>query len=101
MENTEENRTDGTRSWSQSPSYGTSSRTDAAAPSPPSRGGKAVSEQWAGAPTPVQFRLPADLVTSLKLLSFSTGKTMSELALEFLTTDQVVQKAWIATRKAG
>ena len=49
----------------------------------------------------VQFKLPADLATSLKLHSFQTGESMSALALKYMTTTEVLRKAWISTRKAG
>lgn len=49
--------------------------------------------------TNAQFKLPADLITSLKLHSFQSGKTMSDIVLECLTSTEMVQKAWISTRK--
>ena len=49
----------------------------------------------------LQIKCPADLVTSLKLHSFQTGESMSALALRYMTTPEVLRKAWISTRKAG
>jgi len=59
-------------------------------------------EDWSGPQTPLQVRLPADMIKSLKLQSFDTGKSISELVFEFLTTASTIERTWIATRrKAG
>ena len=51
--------------------------------------------------TPIQFKLPGDLCRTLKLLSIQTGKSMSELVLEHLTSEQVIRPVWISSRKAS
>lgn len=50
---------------------------------------------------PAQFKLPGDLVQSLKLHSISDGKSMSEIVLECLTSDRFIGKAWVSTRRAA
>lgn len=50
---------------------------------------------------PLQVKLPQDLIQSLKLHSVSSGKTMSDLVLDCLTSDQQIAKAWISTRRAA
>lgn len=76
------------------------SRETASAP-PVARSRKTARDDFTGAQTPVQLRLPADLVTSLRLLSFDTGKSMSDLAFEYLTSELSVPKAWVSTRKSA
>lgn len=83
-----------------------STRSDAAPVAARSDAGEKPSrarlEEWAGSPTPIQVKLPADLVKSLKLIGFDTGKTVSELVLECLTTTATIEKTWVASRrKAG
>ena len=54
------------------------------------------------APTvPLQVKLPQDLIQSLKLHSISTGKTMSELVLDCMTSGEFIGKAWVSTRRAA
>ncbi len=60
-----------------------------------------TTDQFTGALQPLQVKLPQDLIQSLKLHSIQTGRTMSELVLEYLTTGEVLSKAWVATRQAG
>ena len=50
---------------------------------------------------PAQFKLPRDLVASLKLHSISQGRSMSDIVLDCLTSPESVGKAWISTRRAG
>jgi len=58
-------------------------------------------DEFTAPPAPLQVKLPQDLIQSLKLHSIATGKTMSDLVLECLTSDQQISKAWISTRRAG
>jgi hypothetical protein len=58
-------------------------------------------DDFTGPNAPMQVKMPTDLIQSLKLHSISTGKTMSELVLECLTSPEMLGKAWISTRKAG
>ena len=62
---------------------------------------KSAAVEFTGAMTAVQFRLPTDLIQSLRLLSYDSNRSMSDLVLEYLTTSATVQKCWVATRKAG
>lgn len=48
-----------------------------------------------------QFKLPRDLVASLKLHSISQGKSMSEIVFECCTSPEWVSKAWVSSRKAS
>lgn len=50
---------------------------------------------------PAQFKLPRDLVASLKLHSIGSGKSMSEIVLDCLTSDELIAKAWISTKRAA
>jgi hypothetical protein len=47
---------------------------------------------------PLQVKIPADLIQSLKLHAISSGQTMSEMVLECLTSKATIGKAWISTR---
>ena len=73
------------------------------APAAPSRRRKQqpTANEFSGSLIPTQFKLPVDLVQSLKLHAIDTGENMSEIVLRCLTTSDVVAKAWISTRKAG
>jgi hypothetical protein len=73
------------------------------APEAPSRRRKQqpTANEFSGSLVPAQFKLPADLVQSLKLHAIDTGENMSEIVLRCLTTADVVAKAWISTRKAS
>lgn len=67
-----------------------------------SRSSRESREDWSGPQTPIQVRLPADLIKSLKLQGFDTGKSISELVLECLTTAATIERTWVSTRrKAG
>ena len=57
--------------------------------------------EFTDALTPIQFKLPGDLCRTLKLLSIQTGKSMSELVLEHLTSEQIIRPVWISSRKAS
>ena len=50
---------------------------------------------------PCQFKLPRDLVASLKLHAISQNRSMSDIVLECLTSDMLVGKAWVSSRRAG
>lgn len=61
----------------------------------------ATTDDFTGTSVPAQFKLPQDLVASLKLHSISTGESMSAIVLRCLTSQDVIAKAWVSTRKAG
>jgi len=69
----------------------------------PSRRRKQVdtANHFNGPSAPVQFKLPADLIASLKLHSISTNESMSDIVLRCLTSPELIEKAWISTRKAS
>lgn len=67
----------------------------------PRRRKEPTTDQFTGALTATQFKLPADLLASLKLHAIHTGETMSAIVLRCLTSTALVEKAWISTRKAG
>lgn len=50
---------------------------------------------------PTQFKLPRDLVASLKLHAISQGRSMSDIVLECLTSEGMVGKAWVASRRSA
>jgi len=72
------------------------------APAPSRRKTKsATTSQFTGPLAPAQFKLPADLLQSLKLHAIDSNETMSEIVLRCLTSSDSIEKAWIATRKAS
>ena len=68
---------------------------------PPGRAKKTTREHFTEGTVPAQFKLPNDLVTSLKLHAIQTGRTMSDIVLECLTSDEMVAKAWISSKRAA
>lgn len=60
-----------------------------------------TSADFTGPLTPSQFKLPQDLVQSLKLHSISENRSMSDIVLECLTSDRCIGKAWVSTRRAA
>jgi len=65
-----------------------------------SKAPQSTREDFSGPAGPLQVKIPTDMIQSLKLHSISTGKTMSELVIDCITSPQMIGKAWIATRKA-
>ncbi len=55
---------------------------------------------FTGNPVPGQFKLPADLLQSLKLISIQEGRSMSQIVYECLTSDRTIGKAWVSTRRS-
>jgi hypothetical protein len=74
-------------------------------PAPPKKrretGPASTRDQFTGALQPLQVKVPEDMIQSLKLHAISSGKTMSEIVLDGLTSTDVVSKAWVSTRQAG
>lgn len=66
-----------------------------------SRAKASTKEHFSEGLVPAQFKLPRDLVASLKLHSISSGKSMSDIVLECLTSEELVAKAWISTKRAA
>ena len=62
---------------------------------------ESTKDQFTGHCVPVQLMVPADLRESLKLRAYVEGISMSELAIQYLTGPDVMQKAWVSTRKTG
>jgi hypothetical protein len=61
----------------------------------------ATANQFTGPLAPAQFKLPSDLLQSLKLHAIDSNETMSEIVLRCLTSGDLIEKAWISTRKAS
>jgi len=59
-----------------------------------------TSADFSGSLVPLQVRVPSDLRNSLKLLSHTTGQSMSEIVLRCLTTNEVVHRGWIQFKRA-
>jgi hypothetical protein len=59
-----------------------------------------TSADFSGSLVPLQVRVPSDLRNSLKLLSHTTGQSMSEIVLKCLTTNDVVHRGWIQFKRA-
>jgi len=59
-----------------------------------------TSADFSGSLVPLQVRVPSDLRNSLKLLSHTTGQSMSEIVLRCLTTNEVVHRAWCQFKRA-
>ena len=55
--------------------------------------------EFGGELVPVQFRVPSDLLRSLKLLAADEGRTMSEIAIEAMThRGAVIDRVWVSRR---
>lgn len=62
----------------------------------------AAAAEFGGPLVPCQFKLSAELVSSLRLLAWDNGVTMSELVQRCLTIPgEVVTKCWLQKRSAG
>ena len=74
-------------------------------PAAPARRRKAgdvnTTGQFSGSAVPAQFKIPSDLLQSLKLHAINSGETMSEIVTRCLTSPDLIEKAWISTRKAS
>jgi len=57
--------------------------------------------QFTGTPISLQVKLPADLVRSLKLLSYDENVTLAELVLRFLTSSASVPRVHVTRRNAS
>lgn len=62
---------------------------------------KAPVEDFTGSLVPLQIRVPSDMRDSLRLLAIKTGESMSDIVIRCMTTPDVVQKAWVSTRKSA
>ena len=61
----------------------------------------ATVNQFTGPLAPAQFKLPADLLQSLKLHAIDSNETMSEIVLRCLTITVIIERTQISTRKAS
>lgn len=61
---------------------------------------KSDADAFTGPLSPVQLRLPADMISSLRLLSYQSGRSMSELAMECFTTETIITKTWVTSRRS-
>ncbi len=60
---------------------------------------QADADMFGGDLVPVQFRLPSELVKTLKHLSIEDGLSMSELALKTMTTEDFIPRVWMSRRR--
>jgi hypothetical protein len=81
--------------------HATEDTEDERAPRTRPRRKTSSASEFTGAPSPIQFRLPTDLITSMKLLSLQENVTLSELALRLLTTSEVCPRVWVSRRNAS
>lgn len=65
------------------------SRTSSAAP------------EFTGTLAPIQLKLPADLIQSLRLAAIDQNETMSAVVLRCLTSPDVVTKMWVSSRRTA
>lgn len=84
-----------------SSSDSSSSSDTPAAETTPRRRRRAGAGEWSDHVTPIQVRLPADLVKSLKLLALENDQQLSEIVLQFLTSSESVSKVWVAGRRSA
>jgi len=62
---------------------------------------KSDADAFTGPLSPVQLRIPADLISSLRLLAYQSGRSMSELAIECFTTETIIPKTWVTSRRSA
>jgi hypothetical protein len=75
--------------------------TESTAATAATKRNKSDADTFSGPLAPVQLRIPADLISSLRLLSYQSGRSMSELAIECLTTEAIIAKTWITSRRSA
>jgi hypothetical protein len=56
-------------------------------------------DDFSGHPCGLQVNVPSDLRESLKLLSHKTGRSMAEIVFSCLTTQEIIHKSWVTTKK--
>ena len=56
-------------------------------------------DQFNGTTTPIQLKIDSELIQSLKLHALSSGKSMSEIVMECLTSKDMIKRAWITVRQ--
>lgn len=50
---------------------------------------------------PVEYEVPEDDRQNLRLLSFESGRSMSDMFIEAITTRTSIVKAWVSQRKSA
>lgn len=66
---------------------------------PPAKRRKAGREiEFTGPLSPAQFKLPTDLIQSLRLTAIDTGENMSEIVLRCMTSPDMLAKCWVSGR---
>ncbi len=75
--------------------------TESTAATAATKRNKSDADTFSGPLAPVQLRIPADLISSLRLLSIQSGRSMSELAIECFTTEAIIAKTWITSRRSA
>jgi len=67
--------------------------------SPPAKRRKPGREiEFTGPLSPAQFKLPTDLIQSLRLTAIDTGENMSEIVLRCMTSPDMLAKCWVSGR---
>lgn len=57
--------------------------------------------EFTGTLSPIQLKLPADLIQSLRLAAIDGNETMSAVVLRCLTSPDVVTKMWVSSRRTA
>lgn len=58
-------------------------------------------EEFGGPMVPLQVRVPASVRESLKLYAIKSGQPMSTLVFNLLTTQEMLKKSWVSTKKVA
>jgi hypothetical protein len=102
MDNPNENSPTPLRGFAPAGVLPAAHQTTAAPSAPaPTRSRKQAADEFTGSLTSLQVRIPSDLVLSIKLQSFESGKSMSEIVLEALTSDATIAKSWVSSRRSA
>lgn len=73
------------------------------APAPSRKRSRSTSHdaEFTGPLAPIQLKLPADLIQSLRLAAIQQNETMSAVVLRCLTSSDSVTKMWVSSRRSG
>ena len=73
------------------------------APAPSRKRSRSTSSdaEFTGPLAPIQLKLPADLIQSLRLAAIQGNETMSAVVLRCLTSSDAVTKMWVSSRRTG
>lgn len=73
------------------------------APAPSRKRSRSTSNdaEFSGPLAPIQLKLPADLIQSLRLAAIQQNETMSAVVLRCLTSSDSVARMWVSSRRSG